>query len=368
MFAQGGLPGHVDLPRLKDGKVGGTFWSAYIQCPEDGLDFTSSNYDHIVRATLEQLDLYNRLHEQYPKFFTLTKDSAAATKAFKKGKLISPIGIEGLHQIGNSVSTLRLFYELGVRYSTLTHNCHNIYADAALVSDAKGGIVAAKPHWGGVSPQGRELINEMNRMGMIVDLSHVSRDTMLDVLGGAPDKGWNGSYAPPIFSHSSAYAVCPHPRNVPDDVLQLVKQRGALVMINFAPDFVSCKAANNKNGLPDPMPEGATLKKVVEHIKHIGNLIGYDYVGLGTDFDGILSTPDGLEDVSKFPDLVAEMLRQGISDDDAAKVVGRNLLRVWEEVDAVAARLQQEKRPLEDDITRLAESAYLDTIFQQVKP
>ena len=339
-----------------------------MPCPDDGLDFTNSNYDDTVRATLEQIDLYNRLHDQYPDFFTPPKDSAAADKAFKKQKLISPIGIEGLHQIGNSVSNLRLFYELGVRYSTLTHNCHNIYADAALVSDANGGIIVSKPYWGGVSPQGRDLINEMNRMGMIVDLSHVSKNVMLDVLGGAPEKGWNGSYAPPIFSHSSAYALCPHPRNVPDDVLQLVKQRGALVMINFAPDFVSCKAANNKNGLPDPVPEEATLKKVVEHIKHIGDLIGYDHVGLGTDFDGIPSTPQGLEDVSKFPDLVAEMLRQGVSDKDAAKVVGRNLLRVWEEVDAVATKLRKKKRPLEDEITRMADSDYVDTIYNPFQP
>lgn len=343
--------------------MGGAFWSAYVQCPEDGFNFSDSNYAPIVRATLEQLDLYNRLHERYPHCFSLSRDSAAAEKAFKKGHLISPIGIEGLHQIGNSISNLRLFYELGVRYSTLTHNCHNTYADAALVNDAKGDVMASKPYWGGVSPKGRALINEMNRMGMIVDLSHVSKDVMLDTLGGAPQKGWNGSLAAPIFSHSSAYALCSHPRNVPDDVLQLVKKRGALVMINFAPAFISCKAGNNKNGLPDTVPEGATLKRVVEHIKHIGESIGYDYVGIGTDFDGIPSTPQGLNDVSKFPDLVTEMLRQGVSDKDAAKVVGRNLLRVWKEVDEVAAKLQKETLPLEDDITPLARSKYLDDIY-----
>lgn len=335
-----------------------------MPCPKDALDFSDSNYAPIVRGTLEQLDLYNRLHERYPHYFSLPSDSGAAIKAFKKGRLISPIGIEGLHQIGNSVSTLRLFYELGVRYSTLTHNCHNIYADAALVSDPHGSIVASKPYWGGVSPAGRLLINEMNRMGMLVDLSHVSKDVMMDVLGGSPQKGWNGSFAPAIFSHSSAYALCPHPRNVPDDVLRPVKERRALVMVNFAPDFVSCKAANNENGLPDSVPEEATLKKVVEHIKYIGETIGYDFVGIGTDFDGIPSTPLGLEDVSKFPDLVAEMLRQGVNDKDVAKVIGRNLLRVWKEVDEVAARLQKETRPLEDDIAPLERSKYLDDIYK----
>jgi membrane dipeptidase len=193
----------------------------------------------------------------------------------------------------------------------------------------------------------------MNRMGMIVDLAHVSVDTMRDVLGGS-NKGWSGSAAPIIFSHSSAYALCPHPRNVPDDVLHLVKKRNSVVMINFSPDFVSCVAADNETGLPDFYPPNNTLAHVVEHIKHIGNLIGYDHVGLGSDFDGIPTTPKGLEDVSKFPDLVAEMLRQNISDRDAAKVVGGNLLRVWADVDKVALKLQASKEvPLEDDLPGL---------------
>lgn len=350
LFENGGLLGHVDLPRLRSGKVGGAFWSAYMPCPRDGFDFSDANYGPIVRATLDQLDLYNRLHEQYPHFFTPPGSGVEAEKAFKKGHLISPIGIEGLHQIGNSASTLRLYYELGVRYATLTHNCHNIYADAALVENAEGKIVAAKPYWGGVSSHGRELIQEMNRMGMIVDLSHVSKNVMLDILGGSPEKGWHGSLAPPIFSHSSAYALCPHPRNVPDDVLQLVKERRGLVMINFAPYFISCHVSDSPTELPIFDPLNSTLRQVVRHIIHIGELIGYDYVGLGTDFDGITRTPVGLEDVSKLPNLVAEMLRQGISDTDAAKVVGRNLLRVWKMVDGIAGKLQQELSPLEDDV------------------
>lgn len=248
---------------------------------------------------------------------------------------------------------MRHFYALGVRYATLTHNCHNAYADAALVELPGGGVETAKPYWGGVSPAGRDLIGEMNRLGLIVDLAHVSQDTMRDVLGAG--KGWEGSAAPIIFSHSSAYAVCPHPRNVPDDILRLVKKRNSVVMVNFSPDFVSCvENPDNKNGLPDFYPKNSTLEHVVTHIKHIGELIGYGHVGLGSDFDGIPSTPKGLDDVSKFPDLVAELLRQGISDEDARKVVGSNVLRVWRDVDAVAEKLQADgAKPLEDKLPSL---------------
>ena len=190
----------------------------------------------------------------------------------------------------------------------------------------------------------------MNRLGMIVDLAHVSQDTMRDVLGASKD--WEGSTAPIIYSHSSAYAVCPHPRNVPDDILHLVKKRNSVVMVNFAPDFVSCVAnSSNPHGMPDFYPKNSTLEHVVEHIKHIGDLIGYDHVGLGSDFDGIPTTPKGLDDVSKFPDLVAELLRQGVSDKDASKVVGGNVLRVWSDVDAIALKLQKAGvKPVEDKL------------------
>ena len=303
-----------------------------------------------TKATLEQIDTFNRLSSMYPKYFTLTPDAKAAEKAFSHRQLISPIIIEGLHQIGNSVSLLRLFHQLGVRYATLTWNCHNKYADAALITDLKEGkTVASNPLWHGLSPAGSDLIKEMNRLGMMVDISHVSKDTMIDVLGGNPSKT-NGSLAPPIFSHSSAFGVCPHPRNVPDDVLDLVKKRNSLIMVNFSPDFIACKASNSSSGLPDSDPENATLEQVVKHITYIGDRIGYDHVGIGTDYDGIESTPRGLEDVSKFPDLVTALLKAGVSDKDVAKVVGRNLLRVWHEVDEVAAKLQKTMRPLEDDI------------------
>ncbi|UZP44789.1 hypothetical protein NXS19_012601 [Fusarium pseudograminearum] len=273
-----------------------------------------------------------RLQAAYPSHFSEKVDSSNAFEAFKKGQLISPFGIEGLHQIGNKAANLRKFYELGVRYATLTHNCHNKFADAAVLENPTR---KAEPLWGGVSPLGRKLVHEMNRMGMIVDLSHVSEDTMLDVLGGGKD--WSGSEAPIIFSHSSAYSVCPHPRNVKDNVLQLVKERNSIVMVNIAPDFISCVDTGTENGIPEFYPQNSTLAHAAQHILYIGNLIGYDHVGIGTDFDGIPSVPKGLEDVTKYPDLITELLRQGVSNVDAAKVVGGNLLRVWKDVDTVCS-------------------------------
>ncbi|KAI9664959.1 MAG: hypothetical protein M1821_006407 [Bathelium mastoideum] len=375
-FEQGGLEYHVDLPRIKQGKMGGAFWSAFVPCPPDAWNFSDATYEPYVRQTLEQIDLYHRLSTEYPRYFTPNDNHAAAITAFRNHQLISPLAIEGLHQIGNSLSTLRLYHRLGVRYATLTWNCHNRFADAAIVPDPDTGTLTAKrPKWHGLSPPGRTLVREMNRLGMLVDLSHVSPDTMRAVLAdpsprSSPspsssssreeddDAATGGSLAPPIFSHSSAHALCPHPRNVPDDVLQRVRARGALVMINFAPDFVACRPGPETpaTGIPETVQEEATLAQVVRHIRHIGELVGYDHVGIGSDFDGIQTVPEGLEDVSKFPDLVAEMLRQGVSDADAAKVVGRNLLRVWKEVDRVAEELQKSLKPVEDDLPGLNEA------------
>ncbi|CAK4013563.1 related to renal dipeptidase [Lecanosticta acicola] len=350
-FEEGGLVGQFDLEKAEEGLLGGTFWSAWVPCPADGFDFSDENYAPFVRATLEQIDLFHRLADKYPKYFTLPRNAAEAEKNFARGgKLISPLAIEGLHQIGNSIATLRLYHELGVRYATLNWNCHNRYSDAAVVS-IDGESQRSKPYWGGVSDEGHKLIREMNRLGMLVDLSHVSPDTMRDVLGGtASEKGWKGSLAPPIFSHSSVYAICPHPRNVPDDVLELVKKRNSVVMINFSPDFISCKDTGAKNGLPELVEETNTIEQVAKHIMYIGDKIGYDHVGLGSDFDGIPSTPRGLEDVSKYPHLIDLLLEKGVSERDCAKIAGRNVLRVWHEADRVAARLRKEIDPLEDQI------------------
>ncbi|CAJ2507864.1 Uu.00g090500.m01.CDS01 [Anthostomella pinea] len=348
-FEEGGMAMHVDLPRLREGLNGGAFWSVFTPCPANGSDYSDENYASSVQLTLQQIDLMTRLQAAYPNDFSGIVDSKSAVAAFKEGKLISPLGIEGLHQIGNSVANLRRFHAMGVRYATLTHNCGNIFADAAIWERPFG---KAPAYWGGVSLKGRQLVNEMNRIGMIVDLSHVSVDTMVDVLGGREE--WAGSKAPIMFSHSSAYALCPHPRNAPDHVLELVKKTNSVIMVNFSPDFVSCVDKGNKNGIPDLFPENNTLSHVVDHITYIGNLIGYDHVGLGSDFDGIMSTPEGLDDVSKYPDLIAELLKRGVSDKDAAKIAGGNILRVWGDVEKVAAKMQADGEPvMEDDLPNL---------------
>ncbi|KAJ5982882.1 Peptidase M19 renal dipeptidase [Penicillium waksmanii] len=320
-FIHGNLSGHVDLPRLRRGYVGGTFWSVFVPCPADGTDFSDENYAPSVRQTVEQVDLMARVQKAFPEIFSRPPNGTTALQAFQEGKIISPLGIEGLQSIGNSLAHLRMFYDMGVSYATLTHNCHNKYADAALVELPGGGIKKADPIWHG---------------------------TMRDVLGAGKSE-WPGSRAPVIFSHSSAHALCPHPRNVPDDVLALVQNTKSIVMVNFAPDFISCTASDNDNGLPDTDLEHATLERVADHIMHIGTVAGFDYVGLGSDFDGIPTTPQGLEDVSKFPNLIAELLRRGVSDEDAGKVAGGNLLRVWRQVDQVALEMQARgDHPAED--------------------
>ncbi|KAK4086857.1 hypothetical protein Purlil1_8807 [Purpureocillium lilacinum] len=341
-FRNGTSPGQVDLHRLRQGQAGGAFWSVFAPCPEDAL--SEEQLAPIVQYTLDQIDVTARVLESFPNDFAQKPDSASALRAFSEGKIISPMGVEGLHQIGNSATNLRLFRDLGVRYATLTHNCHNKYADAAVVEHP---LAKSKPHWGGVSGEGRKMVHEMNRIGMIVDISHVSDDTMVDVLGGKD--GWEGSKAPVIFSHSSAWSICPHPRNVKDHVLDLVKKRNSLVMVNINPGFISCKDVGNENGLPEDDYEHANLDQIVKHILHIGNRIGYDHVGIGTDLDGIEDLPEGFRDVTNYPDLVAALLKAGVSDADAAKVVGRNLLRVWREVDAVSAKMKAEGAPVLED-------------------
>ncbi|TDZ22367.1 Dipeptidase sirJ [Colletotrichum orbiculare MAFF 240422] len=344
-FKNGGFAGHVDLPRLREGQNGGAFWSVYTPCPANGSDFSDENYAESVQWTLDQIDVITRIKQAFPDDFSPNLNSDTALAAFAKGQLVSPLGVEGLHQIGNRVTNLRQYHALGVRYATLTHNCHNKFADAALLESP---FRKAEPLWHGLSPDGRRLIEEYNRIGLIVDLSHTSEETQIDVLGG---KDWSGTKAPVIYSHSSAFSVCPHPRNVKDHVLDLVKKNNGVVMVNFAPDFISCVDTGKENGVPEFYPQNSTIHQVVRHVIHIGNQIGFEHVGFGSDFDGIGSVPKGLEDVSKYPDLVAELLKQGLSDEDAAKVVGGNVLRVWKDVEDVAAKLQKEGTPvLEDEI------------------
>lgn len=298
--------------------------------------------------TVEQVDLMSRIQKAFPEVFSTPPNGTTAMEAFQQGKIISPYGIEGLHSIGNSLAHLRMFYDMGVSYATLTHNCHNKYADAAILEEPDGSIKLAVPLWHGISPAGEKLVAEMNRLGMIVDLAHVSPDTMRDVLGAGKTE-WTGSRAPVIFSHSSAYALCPHPRNVPDDVLELVRERNSIVMVNFAPDFISCHDSGREDGLPIVDYAEATIERVADHIIHIGTVAGFDHVGLGSDFDGIPTVPTGLEDVSNFPDLIAELLRRGVTDEQAAKVAGGNLLRVWKEIDQVALKMQAEGVLPEED-------------------
>jgi membrane dipeptidase len=333
---------NVDLPRLRAGKVGGAFWSAFVPCPKNAsYDFRDSTYGEAVSTTLSQIDLLRRLQNAYPHTFTPASSSPAhALEMFHSNRsLVSPISIEGLHQIPQSaaMSTLRLYNSLGVRAATLTWNCHNAFADAALISsNSTGETVPAPYHRGGLTRAGRAVIREMNRLGMLIDLSHTSYWTQKAVMSDGT------SLAPVFYSHSSAFALCPHPRNVHDDMLELVKKTSSLVMINFSPDFVSCLPPPNSSVLPEFYEKNNTLHQVARHVVYVGEKIGYDHVGLGSDFDGILSTPRGLEGVDKFPDLVAELLRMGVSDVDAGKVVGGNIFRVWRKAEDVARKMHED--------------------------
>lgn len=348
-FEKGGLPGNVDLPRLRKGMAGGAFWSAFVVCPEDAsTDFSDEQYAEAVSHTLSQIDLLHRLQAQYPSDFTPADTSlnTALDLFHTKHSLLSPISIEGLHQIPQTapLSTLRLYYTLGVRAATLTWNCHNAFADAALIWHNGTATIAPK-HRGGLTSAGREVIHEMNRLGMLVDISHTSYWTQKAVLSN------NTSAAPVIFSHSSAFAICPHPRNVQDDILDLVKSTDSLVMVNFSPDFISCTPSSHPDTLPTFYPQNNTLHQVARHITCIGSRIGYDHVGIGSDYDGMGElTPKGLEGVDNYPDLIAELLRMGVSDADAAKVAGGNLLRVWRKAEVVAKRLQKERAEGEDEV------------------
>ena len=337
-------PGMTDIARLKAGHVGGQFWSIYI--PGEIKD---SGY---ARVQLEEFDIARRMIARYPEALELALTADDVERAIKRGHVASLLGMEGGHAIENSLGALRMYYALGARYMTLTHNVTLDWADAALDTAKHGGL----------TPFGKEVVREMNRLGMLVDLSHVSPGVMSDAL--------STTEAPVMFSHSSSRALVDYPRNVPDSILARLPANGGVVMATFVPSFVSTKvqeAERAEEAALKPLLEGvtdtaqrskitkdyetahpqpkATIADVADHIEHIRKVAGVDHVGIGSDLDGIDFGPDGLEDVSKFPNLFAELIRRGWSDADLAKLAQGNILRVLRQAEAVAKRLQAERQP-----------------------
>jgi len=334
---------HTDIARLKAGGVGGQFWSVYVPAELQGQT--------AVTATLEQIDIVHRMMKKYPGTFELALTADDVERIFKKGKIGSLIGMEGGHSIDNSLAALRMFHRLGARYMTLTHSKNIPWADSATDT----------PKLNGLSPFGEQVVREMNWLGMLVDLSHVSPDTMADAI--------TGSTAPVIFSHSSARAVNDVPRNVPDNILRMLPKNGGIVMVTFVPGFLSPtvtawntmqtdeiarllqqfpsddtarKSGRDAWTKANPSPR-ATIGDVANHIDHIRRVAGIDHIGLGGDFDGITSVPEGLEDVSKYPALTAELLKRGYKDDDIKKILGLNILRVMRAAEKVSQKLQGER-------------------------
>ena len=341
---------HTDIPRLREGRVGGQFWSVYVSpnVPES----------ESVQATMEQIDFVYRMIERYPDHFELALTADDIERIFAEGRIASLIGMEGGHSIGNSLATLRQFYSLGARYMSLTHGRTLDWADSATDNPTNGGLTGF----------GEEVVREMNRLGMLVDLSHVSAQTMRDAI--------RVSEAPVIFSHSSAMGLNMHPRNVPDDVLDLTRDNGGIVMMTFIPAFLHqplhehIARMNGRRaeleylytGQPDsvqvhmqrwrqenPTPV-ATLYHVADHIDYIRDRIGVDHIGIGGDYDGITLLPRGLEDVTTYPDLFAELLRRGYSEEDLKKIAGLNLLRVMRQAETESQRLRGERGPSEKTI------------------
>ncbi|KAJ5429509.1 Peptidase M19 renal dipeptidase [Penicillium cf. griseofulvum] len=315
-----GLASHTDLKRMQQGKVGGQFWSVFVE-----VSFVPEYFIlmiQIVRDTLEQIDVAKRLVAEYSEL-QYCETAACARQAFKSKKISSMLGAEGLHQIGSSIAVIRQMYELGVRYITLTHNCDNAFATAATTVTETG-----KDN--GLSDFGRAAIHEMNRLGMMIDLSHTSHRTMRDAIAVAR--------APVIFSHSACYALAKSLRNTPDDVLRMLQQNGGVIMIFFANKFIR----------PDN-PVKASLEDVVDHIFHAASLAGWDHVGIGSDFDGTPTVADGIEDVSAYPKLIEAVMRRGATDEQVRKLVGLNILRVWEQNEIVSGEIQGEidSRPVE---------------------
>lgn len=333
--------GMTDIERLRTGHAGAQFWSVYI--PGDLTGMT------MARAQAEQIDIAKRIIAKYPDVFVEARTAADIRRAYAQKKIASLLGMEGGHAIENSLALLRMDYELGARYMTLTHNVTLDWADAAL---------GAQTH-GGLTKFGKEVVREMNRLGMLVDLSHVSPATMSSAL--------DVTEAPVIFSHSAARALVDHPRNVPDSILRRLPSNGGIVMVTFVPGFVSPAFHEYETGIdavraatpgdsaakaaavsdwvranPRPM---ATIMQVADHIEHVRKIAGIDHLGIGSDFDGITSAPEGLEDVSKFPALFAELALRGWSDSDLRKLAGENMLRVMDRAEAVAAQLQKTRGP-----------------------
>ena len=310
-------PGHTDLDRLREGQVGAQFWSVYVPfgAVEEGA----------ARVQLEEIDIARRIIDEYPGHFELALTVSDVERIFGSGRIASMLGMEGGHAIENSLGALRAFYDLGVRYLTLTHGGTIDWADSA----------TDEPRHGGITRFGEEVVKEMNWLGMLVDLSHVSPAGMSDVL--------NVTEAPVIFSHSSARALTDHPRNVPDSILRRMPENGGVVMVTFVQSYVS-EDARTYDGPREQRPR-ATLADVADHIEHVRDIAGIDHVGIGSDFDGISAGPVGLEDVSAFPDLFVELARRGWTEEELRKLAGENVLRAWREAEAVARRLQRERGP-----------------------
>ncbi|XP_026234192.1 dipeptidase 1 [Anabas testudineus] len=292
---------HTNIDKIKRGLLGAQFWAAFVHC--------DTQYKDAVRQTLEQIDVIHRMCQKYPDTFMFATSSQDITEAFRMKKTASLIGVEGGHSIDSSLGTLRTMYHLGVRYLTLTHSCNTPWVDNWLVDTG-----SEPPQHNGLSSFGKQVILEMNRLGMMIDLAHVSVAVMNQVL--------DLSKAPVIFSHSSAYSICPSKRNVPDDVLLRVNKTGGIVMVNFYNDYVTCSKT-------------AKLSDVADHFDYIKKVAGAGSVGFGGDYDGVTRVPEGLEDVSKVPSLVAELLRRGWTEEEVNAALGNNLLRVMREVEKV---------------------------------
>jgi len=335
----------TDIPRARKGHLGAQFWSVWIP--------TTATGPEAVRMTLEQIDTVRTMCDKYPKTFETAYSADGIQRVEKAGRIACLIGIEGGHQIDNSLAVLRDYYALGARYMTLTHGKNTDWADSATDDPVHHGLTAF----------GRAVVREMNRLGMLVDLSHVSPETMTVAL--------QVTQAPVIFSHSSARALVDHPRDVPDDVLRMVRKNHGIVMVNFYPGFVSrnvarwqveragaaaefntpyvgepdrSKAAMDQWEKQHPQPR-ATIAEVADHVEHIRKIAGVESVGIGSDFDGIEATPVGLDGVDKYPALFEELARRGWTDDELADLAGRNLLRVMRQAEAVARRLQAQEPP-----------------------